>query len=229
MSAGANARPRRSSRSPPSSDPMSHGACRPVARLGARPDDSTARPTSRAWPRASTMNSMDLLQAAHTWSGVEMALWDVLGKARGEPVWRLLGYRACLSEDCPTPRSCSATRRRRRWRAAARRGATGFRAVKFGWGPFGRGTLADDADHLDAAREGLGPDGILLVDAGQIFGEDVEAAAARCRRSRQPARPGSRSLSTPAPRRLRRARRRAAPRSSSPAARPRTMSTWRAI
>ncbi len=35
---------------------------------------------------------MDLLQAAHTMSGVEMAMWDLLGKARGEPVWKLLGY-----------------------------------------------------------------------------------------------------------------------------------------
>ena len=25
-------------------------------------------------------------------SGVEMAMWDLLGKARGEPVWKLLGY-----------------------------------------------------------------------------------------------------------------------------------------
>src|SRR6185437_12568136 len=53
--------------------PMSHGACRPVAATVA-------------------YNSMDLLQAAHTWSGIEMALWDLLGKARGEPAWRLLGY-----------------------------------------------------------------------------------------------------------------------------------------
>jgi L-alanine-DL-glutamate epimerase-like enolase superfamily enzyme len=30
-----------------------------------------------------------------------------------------------------------------------------------------------------AAREALGPDGVLLVDAGQIFVEDLEAAAAR--------------------------------------------------
>ena len=55
----------------------------------------------------------------------------------------------------------------------------GFHAVKFGWGPIGRGSVEDDADHFDAAREGLGPDGILLVDVGQIWGEDVEAAAAR--------------------------------------------------
>ena len=26
------------------------------------------------------MECMDLLQAAHTWSGIEMALWDLLGE-----------------------------------------------------------------------------------------------------------------------------------------------------
>lgn len=38
-------------------------------------------------------NSMDLLQAAHTWSGIEMALRDLLGHARCiTPTWKLLGY-----------------------------------------------------------------------------------------------------------------------------------------
>ena len=52
-----------------------------------------------------------------------------------------------------------------------------------------------DAEHFAAAREGLGPDGILLVDAGQIFGDDVERPPSACRRSRRRARPGSRSRS----------------------------------
>lgn len=37
-------------------------------------------------------NSMDLLQAPHTWSGMEMALWDLLGKMHETLVWQLLGY-----------------------------------------------------------------------------------------------------------------------------------------
>ncbi|RPH40514.1 MAG: mandelate racemase/muconate lactonizing enzyme family protein, partial [Burkholderiales bacterium] len=36
-----------------------------------------------------------------------------------------------------------------------------------------------DADHFVAAREGLGADGVLLVDVGQVFGEDVDRAAER--------------------------------------------------
>ena len=157
--------------------PKSHGVCLPVSasvlgRTLEGPQDIAAMAADVAY------NSMDLLQAAHTWSGVEMALWDLLGKARGEPVWRMLGYRAShrkvpyasvLFGDTPQETL-------ERGRKAIR---DGFTAAKFGWGPVGRSTLKVDEDHFAAAREGLGPDGILLVDVGQIYGEDVDAAAAR--------------------------------------------------
>jgi L-alanine-DL-glutamate epimerase-like enolase superfamily enzyme len=157
--------------------PMSHGACRPVGAsvLGAPLNDPAdiARIAARV-----DYDSMDLLQAAHTLSGVETAMWDLLGKAKGEPVYRLLGYQKAhkktpyasqLFGDTPAQTLAAARNAR----------AKGFRAGKFGWGPFGRGAPRLDADHLAAAREGLGPDGILLVDAGQIWGEDVAAAAQR--------------------------------------------------
>ncbi len=41
---------------------------------------------------------MDLLQAAHTWSGIEMALWDVVGKKRNAPVYELLRLQEGLSQ-----------------------------------------------------------------------------------------------------------------------------------
>lgn len=55
----------------------------------------------------------------------------------------------------------------------------GFTAVKFGWGPFGQGRLADDADQVMAAREAIGSDALLLIDAGQAFGRDIDRAAER--------------------------------------------------
>ena len=157
--------------------PMSHGACRPVC------DSVLGRPLNgpddiAAIGKLVEYDSMDLLQAPHTLSGIEMALWDALGKARGEPVWSLIGYKqshrkipyaSLLFGDTPEETL-------ERGRTAR---ASGFTAGKFGWGPIGRGTVQQDADHFAAAREGIGPDGHLMVDVGQIFGEDVDAAAAR--------------------------------------------------
>jgi L-alanine-DL-glutamate epimerase-like enolase superfamily enzyme len=41
----------------------------------------------------------------------------------------------------------------------------GYRAVKFGWGPMGQSEESDLA-HVKAARQGIGPDVELMVDAG---------------------------------------------------------------
>lgn len=157
--------------------PMSHSACHPVADsvLGEQIDgpEDIARISARVRTR-----SLDLLQAAHTLSGIEIALWDLLGRVREQPVWELLGHRrswpktpyaSSLFGETPQGTFDKATAVRLR----------GYGAAKFGWGPYGRTTAATDADHVHAAREGLGEDRILLVDAGTVFGDDVESAAAR--------------------------------------------------
>lgn len=157
--------------------PMSHGVCRPVADsvLGQRldgPDDI------RRIAALVERQSMDLLQAPHTFSGVEIALWDLLGRVREEPVWRLLGYERSHPKTPYASLLFGATPDETVQRAREVV-ARGFRAVKFGWAGFGEGTIEADRDQLHAAREGLGNDVALLVDAGQIWVEDVEAAAAR--------------------------------------------------
>ncbi|MFO1069096.1 MAG: mandelate racemase/muconate lactonizing enzyme family protein [Geminicoccaceae bacterium] len=154
--------------------PMSHSACHPVADsvLGERLDDiaDIARIGDRVRAR-----SLDLLQADHTLSGIDMALWDLLGRRLGEPVWKLLGWPAAHPKTPyasqlfgDTPQATLEKGRKVR--------VQGYRAAKFGWGPFGTGTAAADADQLMAAREGLGPDGILLVDAGTVWVEDLDRA-----------------------------------------------------
>ncbi len=157
--------------------PQSHGACQPVsASVLGRALDSPADIAAIAADVA--YNSMDVLQAAHTFSGIEMALWDILGKARGEPVWRLLGYSASHAKT-PYASLLFGDDPQQTLVRARDALADGFTAAKFGWGPIGRGAPQQDEDHFMAAREALGADGILLVDVGQIFGADVARAAAR--------------------------------------------------
>lgn len=157
--------------------PPSHSACRPVSAsvLGQRldtPDDIARIAATVAY------DSMDLLQAPHTWSGIEMALWDVLGRWRGAPVWSMLGYTQACRKQPYASRLFGNTPEQTFAAARATRDA-GFQAVKFGWGPIGRKTVQDDLDQFRAAREGLGPDGLLMVDAAQIWNDDVSAARLR--------------------------------------------------
>ena len=156
--------------------PMSHSACKPVLAsvLGQRLDDVSDIARIGRDVRA---NSLDLLQAHHTFSGIDIALWDLLGKRLDAPVWNLLGidrphpkrpYASQLFGDTP-----EAT-----YRQAEQSRESGYTAGKFGWGPFGLGSVEDDVAHVEAAREGLGPDLTLLIDAGTVWIDDVARAAA---------------------------------------------------
>ena len=100
----------------------------------------------------------------HAISGIDIALWDLLGQATGLPVGRLLGgryrervrpYASVLMEE-PKPLA-------ERLRSIK---ANGFRAFKIGWGPFGRRNNTLDEAIVRAAREAIGTDSLLMVDAG---------------------------------------------------------------
>jgi len=100
----------------------------------------------------------------HTISGIDIALWDVLGKATGQPVGRLLGgryrdqvkpYASLLMEE-PAPLSDKLLKLKEQ----------GFRAFKIGWGPFGRQSKALDEAIVCVARETVGSEALLMVDAG---------------------------------------------------------------
>jgi len=101
---------------------------------------------------------------AHAVSGIDIALWDIFGKVCGQPVGRLLGgyyrdrikpYGSLLFEDPATfPNILNAATDR------------GFKALKLGWGPFGRVDAAMDEKLVKTARETVGPDVELMVDAG---------------------------------------------------------------
>jgi len=101
----------------------------------------------------------------HAISGIDIALWDIFGKVTGQPIGRLLGgryrdkvkaYASILMEMPDLMRERTAFYR-----------AQGFRAIKIGWGPFGRRESRKlDEEIVRAAREGAGDDCLLMVDAG---------------------------------------------------------------
>ena len=100
----------------------------------------------------------------HTISGIDIALWDILGKATGQPVGRLLGgryrdrvrpYASLLMEE---PRKLEDK--------LSRLKEQGFRAFKIGWGHFGRQSDAMDEVIVNTARRAVGSDVLLMVDAG---------------------------------------------------------------
>jgi L-alanine-DL-glutamate epimerase-like enolase superfamily enzyme len=100
----------------------------------------------------------------HTISGIDLALWDLLGKASGQPVGRLLGGRY---RERVRPYASLLMREPERMAAELLPvKAQGFRAFKIGWGPFGKVTGAMDEAIVRAAREAIGPDSLLMVDAG---------------------------------------------------------------
>jgi D-galactarolactone cycloisomerase len=104
----------------------------------------------------------------HTIGGIDIALWDVLGQVVDQPIGRLLGGRwrdrvtayASLLTDEPDKLRETLT-------AVAEKG---FRAFKIGWGPFGRSNSRLDEAIVDAARDAVGPDAALMVDAGASDG-----------------------------------------------------------
>ncbi|MBX6312227.1 MAG: mandelate racemase/muconate lactonizing enzyme family protein [Isosphaeraceae bacterium] len=100
----------------------------------------------------------------HAISGIDIALWDLMGKACGQPVSRLLGgdYRRTIRPygsilfDEPEPL-------RRTLEDVVDRG---FRSIKLGWRPFGRRDRAFDELLVKTARATVGDAVELMVDAG---------------------------------------------------------------
>jgi L-alanine-DL-glutamate epimerase-like enolase superfamily enzyme len=104
----------------------------------------------------------------HAMAGINLALWDISGKAHECPVYELLGgpfetrfraYCSILFGDTPA----------QTYELARRFSDQGFTAIKFGWGPMGKHSEALDIDLVRQARRGAGEQVDVLIDAGQVW------------------------------------------------------------
>lgn len=100
----------------------------------------------------------------HAISGIDIALWDIMGKACNQPVSRLLGgnyrnrikpYGSMLFDEPDQLRA--------KLESTVSRG---FKAIKLGWRPFGRRNRKFDELLIRTARDTVGENVELMVDAG---------------------------------------------------------------
>ena len=108
-------------------------------------------------------------------SAVDIALWDLRGKLRGEPLWQMAGgaadrcraYRGGIDLNFPLSKLLDSVRGYLK---------EGFDAVKI---KVGRPDLAEDVERLAAVRALIGPSRTLMADAN--YAMDVDQAIAACR------------------------------------------------
>jgi L-alanine-DL-glutamate epimerase-like enolase superfamily enzyme len=113
--------------------------------------------------------------AVHAISAIDTALWDLMARRRGLPLWRLLGghdprvpaYAGGIDLQFPLEQLLRQTEDNL---------ARGFRAIKM---KVGRERLSEDLGRVKAMRELLGPDLPLMVDANMRWSTDQAIRAAR--------------------------------------------------
>ncbi len=100
----------------------------------------------------------------HAISGVDIGLWDLMGKACSQPISRLLGgdYRRTIKPYGSILFDEPDALRTKLLGVVSR----GFAAIKMGWRPFGRRDRKFDELLVKTARQAVGDTVELMVDAG---------------------------------------------------------------
>jgi L-alanine-DL-glutamate epimerase-like enolase superfamily enzyme len=103
----------------------------------------------------------------HVMSGIDMAIWDIMGKATGKPVHKLLGgsykdkvrpYASALMPETESEVKAM----------VEKYSSLGFTAIKFGWGPLGY-DVRKDLMLISAARKSA-PDSMeIMIDIGKRY------------------------------------------------------------
>jgi D-galactarolactone cycloisomerase len=102
-------------------------------------------------------------------SGVDIALWDIIGKATGKPIHKLIGgaFRTTLQAYATGLYFRNMDRlNEEAVEEALRYRSQGFKAIKM---KIGLGSISKDIERVAAVRDAIGPDVALMVDANHCF------------------------------------------------------------
>ena len=121
--------------------------------------------------------SLMIAQTPHTFSGIEVAILDLLAKKNQMPIYEIIGYKKSIPKIAYASVLFGNTPQET-FKISNEIKKKNYKAVKFGWQDFGL-DLHKDREHLIAAREGLGKELMLMVDVGAIWGNNIEKALNR--------------------------------------------------
>ena len=145
---------------------MSHGTCYGLREilLGADPFDYE-QIWNEMWSKTYYYGRFG--PVIHVMSGIDMALWDIMGKSSGKPVHKLLG--GSYTDKVRPYASALMPENADDVKIMTEKYATlGYPAIKFGWGPLGY-DVKFDLKLIEAARKSAGDNVEIMIDIGKRY------------------------------------------------------------
>lgn len=102
-------------------------------------------------------------------SSIDIALWDIIGKAVGKPVWKILGGfsdKVQAYAEMPAAHYMEGLGLKELAEDMRKGVSMGYRTLKM---KVGRGSLKEEKERVRVAREAIGDDIALLLDANTTF------------------------------------------------------------
>ncbi len=121
--------------------------------------------------------SLMIAQTPHTFSGIEVALLDLLSKKESCPIYSLLGMNKTIPKIAYASVLFGKTPQET-YNIAKNLINKNFKAIKFGWENFGL-NIKTDENHLVAARDAIKNEAELMIDVGAIWETNIDEAEKR--------------------------------------------------
>jgi len=103
----------------------------------------------------------------HVMSGIDMAIWDIMGKATGKPVHKLLGG-SYVDKVRPYASALMPESKDEVKRMTEKYSSMGYTAIKYGWGPLGYNVNLD-LRLIEIARKTAGDGMEIMIDIGKRY------------------------------------------------------------